>query len=542
MISKSKPHPQHEADTILDSPPPHTISFLDPDYHTPIKSPSRPPAGIVSCSSYSSSSSSSSLSQSQLTPKCLTRWLLNVLRPSILSHRPPAPLAPTSYLNGLRGFAAFLVYWHHHQIWPRTTSFPQQAYLSSSFGYNDQYAFCALPFIRTFFSGGHFAVGTFFVISGYVLSVKPLSLIHRGEFPRLEESIASAVFRRHARLYLPMLGVVFLWIVFLHATGIWVSYPPRGQTLWHDLVMWTWELRVSTFMFIGGTPEPWFKWNFHLWTLPYEMRGSVIVYTALIAFSRARRNARLWCEVGLCAYFLIGAEGGCHYAFFVAGLIIADLDLLSQSSNLPSIFYTPWVRKYKHAIFYAMFIAGVYLGGVPSRTNDFEELRSNPGWYFLSLLKPSWVCAKVPMWFYLFFAATFLVSSIPHISPLKRFLNHPFCQYLGRISFALYLVHGPVLWTFTDRLYSAVGWPYTEDHELALGAWVGLMKLPMWGPVGAEFAFLAPHLVILPCTVWVAEVVTRVFDENAIKVTHWAYRRILKPVERIVPVELQAVG
>jgi hypothetical protein len=47
-------------------------------------------------------------------------WLTDILRPMILT-RGGAKMrnSRTAYLDGLRGFAAFLVYWHHHQLWPR---------------------------------------------------------------------------------------------------------------------------------------------------------------------------------------------------------------------------------------------------------------------------------------------------------------------------------------------------------------------------------------------------------------------------------------
>lgn len=66
----------------------------------------------------------------------------------------------TAYLDGLRGFAAFIVYWHHHQLWPRAFA---DIILENAYGYEKRYFFACLPGIRTFFTGGHFAVAVFFV-------------------------------------------------------------------------------------------------------------------------------------------------------------------------------------------------------------------------------------------------------------------------------------------------------------------------------------------------------------------------------------------
>ena len=48
-----------------------------------------------------------------------TRWSIEILRPAIFTRGPRKQSRRTAYLDGLRGFAAFLVYWQHHQLWPR---------------------------------------------------------------------------------------------------------------------------------------------------------------------------------------------------------------------------------------------------------------------------------------------------------------------------------------------------------------------------------------------------------------------------------------
>lgn len=44
-------------------------------------------------------------------------------------------------------------------------------------------------------------VSVFFVISGYVLSVKVLGLAREGRYPEVYKSVASSVFRRGLRLF-----------------------------------------------------------------------------------------------------------------------------------------------------------------------------------------------------------------------------------------------------------------------------------------------------------------------------------------------------
>jgi peptidoglycan/LPS O-acetylase OafA/YrhL len=377
-----------------------------------------------------------------------------------------------------------------------------------------------------FFTGGHIAVAVFFVISGHVLSAKPLALIAAGELVKLEDNLASALFRRWLRLFIPALCTTFLYMTSWHLFGIWTAYPEH-QSNYHDEVLeWYWDIKNFSFIFRGGD-KFWTIYNFHLWSIALEFRGSIVIFTTLLAFSRCRRNARLLCEVGLIYYFLYIVEGSL-YAFFVSGMLIGDLELLARNDDLPK-FFSKYLAPYKRGIFYTLFVVGMYLSGVPSFNPNFDFLQSSPGWYWLSLLKPRSVMEADHKWFYLFWASAFLVASIPRISWLKAFFEMRFNQYLGRISYALYLVHGPVLWTLGDRLYLAAGFARESNVE-GLVDWINIWPLPKGGPLGLEPAFLILHVILLPFTLWVAEVVTKLFDKPSIRFAQWAYRKVVAPV------------
>jgi peptidoglycan/LPS O-acetylase OafA/YrhL len=444
---------------------------------------------------------------------------------SFLSRRPTGgsrkPLRRTAYLDGLRGFAAFLVYWHHHQLWARDI-IAADVIFERGFGYDGQYYFAALPGVRTFFSGGHYAVTVFFVISGYVLSTKPMSLIHAGDHLKLAENLGSALFRRWLRLFIPVISATFIYMTSWHVFGLWIAAQVIEPTWRGELWKWYCEWKSFSFVFKTGG-EPWLSYNLHVWSIPVEFRGSIVVFTSLLAFSRARRNARLWCEVGLTFYFMYIADGA-HYSMFCAGMLICDLDLLAESGDLPRWFYR--LEPFKELIFYHLFIISVYLGGVPSHNSHIDEIRKVRGWYYLSFLKPQAVFDY--KWFYLFWAAAFLVAAVPRIPWLKRFFELPFNQYLGRIAFALYLVHGPVLWILGDRLYAATGWAREAHHE-HIPNWIDKFPLSKSGPLGFELSFWVPQLILLPVTLWISQVVTKLFDEPSVKFAQWFYRKTLAP-------------
>ncbi|AEO58188.1 hypothetical protein MYCTH_2305381 [Thermothelomyces thermophilus ATCC 42464] len=449
--------------------------------------------------------------------------MANTARGSRLSGTSPEQLRPTAYLDGLRGFAAFLVYWHHHQLWAHLP--PQAAALESSFGFNGRHYFATLPGIRILFNGGHFAVAAFFVISGYVLSAKPLSLIHAGDQAGLADSLASALFRRWFRLFLPIICTTFVYMTLHQALGIWIDGLPLRPSYLRAVLDWSAEMMRFSFVFRADKSAV-LSHNFHLWSIPVEFRGSLVIYTALLAFSRCGRNTRLWCEAALVFYLLCLVDDA-HYALFAAGMLLRDLDQLAAADDLPP-FLDDLLRRPRRPLGLSwapllLLALSVYLGGCPARIADVADMRRNPGWYLLSFLVPAPLSdAK---WFFLFWAAVLLVGSLPHLPRLRRFFETPFCQHLGRVSYALYLVHGPVLSTLGDRLYAAVGWP-GAGRSYNLPGWVNLFPLPMSGPIGLELAFLAPHLILLPITLYLAELVTKAVDEPSVRFAHWLYNKV----------------
>lgn len=459
------------------------------------------------------------------------KWLAATTRQS-LSPKPNGrnnKLHKTAYLDGLRGFASLLVYCLHHQTWAHSPLF-----LENTFGYNNQYYLAALPGLRIFFTGGHYAVSVFFVISGYVLSAKPLSLIHSGDYNRLAENVGSALFRRWLRLFIPVICVTFMVASTPHVLGIQANFVPE-QTWREEIWKWYCEFKNFSFAFrLGG--DPWLSYHYHVWSIPYEFRGSICIYTSVMALSRCTRSARLWCQIGLIVYFLYIADGA-HFAMFTAGMLLCDLDQLAERQQLPE--WMASLKQLKTHIFYTLFILGVLLGGVPSIHWDVQILKQSPVWGHFAFLVPQAVFDY--KWFFLFWAAVFTVAALPRLPWLRSFFEGRFCQYLGRISFAFYLVHGPVLWTLGGRLYAATGW--AQEWQLAeIPGWIDRVPLPRIGPLGLEFNFLVPHLILFPVTLWLAEVGTTMFDEPSINFSRWLYAKATTAVEGVQERESKTTG
>lgn len=426
-------------------------------------------------------------------------------------------LKPTAYLDGLRGFSALLVYLHHHLIWAHP-GLRGQFVLENTFGYEHQYYFACFPIIRIFFSGGNSAVAIFFLISGYVLSVSPVRAIHSNEPARLRDCLSSALFRRWIRLFLPVLATTFIWMTSWHVLGIRSHNPiakqpeeTYGKELWHFYR----NFRQYSFIFSDSF---WNDYNDHQWSIPLEFRGSVLVWITLLAFSQSTFTMRLCLEAGMVFYFTYIVDGW-YCACFLIGLLLCEIDALAEREQLPKILSR--LRPRRNWIYYLLMLIGMYLLGVTPVQHytypkaDLEELRAkSPGWYFLSFLAPEVFTDY--RWFYRILAGTMIMVSIPQIQWLQQFFENRLCQFLGRVSFGLYLVHGPILWSIGDRVYAAVGLT-DERHLTDIPAWMNVLPLSDWGIVGLEINYLVAQLFLLPFTLWVALVVTKAVDDPSVK-------------------------
>lgn len=109
------------------------------------------------------------------------------------------------------------------------------------------------------------------------------------------------------------------------------------------------------------------------------------------------------------------------------------------------------------------------------------------------------------------YGASLLVLSITFLPCLRQFLSISIFAYLGRISFALYLCHGPILRTLGYRTiltaWSMIGKGDSSSQMLAI-----------------IFAFV---ILLMPITIWVSDIFTRAFDESSVKLVKWMESNII---------------
>ncbi|SMR53040.1 unnamed protein product [Zymoseptoria tritici ST99CH_1E4] len=233
------------------------------------------------------------------------------LRPAHnLSHH---ELHPTAYLDAVRGFAAWIVYnghiFNHKPYQP--TAWPQKLFFD-----------------------GIAMVDLFFVISGFALSFSILGAVHRGNTSKAYDSLASSVFRRYIRLYLPTAFATFVGMLVI-ASGLGIYIPGERDTVvpqptfLGNLWFWVKDTAYASNPFVYVVS--WYRkgkdgtrsyYAAQLWTIPVEFQGSMIVFAFCAAVCKMKPWARtltMWVGMAACFWWQTMYGG-----LFLAGMWLAD--------------------------------------------------------------------------------------------------------------------------------------------------------------------------------------------------------------------------
>ncbi|KAI1137902.1 acyltransferase family-domain-containing protein [Hypoxylon sp. FL0543] len=462
---------------------------------------------------------------------------LIVLLPSFLHPRdpdkPPRGLHSTSWLDGLRGVAAFFVVWHHISL----VFFPWDLHNGWTSPNDPVIRF---PIVRLAISGLP-NVMVFFAVSGYALSYKPLSLLRQGRLQDAHQALASSAFRRHPRLFVPAVALCLPCVLVAHlglygggermpGAAVATLGPPRRDTLWRQLLDYGGAVARLCDPF-AGDGVGW-VYNDALWTLPVEFRGSLVVFGLLLAVSRLRDGVRLLVVFAVVVYCLCFA----HWAefLFVGGVLLADLRLCFSGRGdgcggcgdteaktrccRSRVVVSAALRWWRCAVGCRVlqiiasllsFLGALYLLGMPKLERGGAE---TPGFEFLARLIPErWRAAGSPDHFWPSIAAVWLVLSVDRAPFLQRVFTCRFAQYLGRISYSLYLVHLVILHSF--------------------GFWLGKYFVGLAGSDSELHYFagvLAAAAVFWLISVWAADLGWRFVDAKVVRFASWVYNRLCK--------------
>lgn len=351
-------------------------------------------------------------------------------------------LHPTSYLDALRGWAAFIVFIYHcfntyDPSWRRQ------------------------PFISVLFAGQGM-VALFYVISGYVLSYSLLKNIHRQESAPTLEGLASSTFRRYLRLYGSTVLAIFIALIMVRLGWYKGVYGDLCKPSFVDQIK-DWLLDVIFFCnpfsdirgyYYGGIHDT--RYLGTMWTIPVEFRGSIILFSLWAAICKLSTRSRMiltWMII-----FLGYLWNALYVSQFLYGLFLADLSLdrhperLVRPGDLPNTREMPFESQNKKQPIWAkicyslLLILGIFILGQPDHT-DLGVWGEFP-WAFLKSYIPWYYNAESGEYWYLSIGAFLVVISLDSYPALHRPLEWGVSQYIGELSFGIYALHPPLWFGF----------------------------------------------------------------------------------------------
>jgi peptidoglycan/LPS O-acetylase OafA/YrhL len=367
-------------------------------------------------------------------------------------------------LDGLRGIAAFVVVLHHLLLVAQPVAQPPgEPELWSAWWWLERTPLKLL-------TAGHEAVLVFFVLSGAVVVLPALR--------RIDFSWPGLVASRVVRLMLPA------WAAIAFATVLLVAVPRVPQQVTADSWLakqvqsdWSWPKLVVQLSLMGQVVP----YDNVLWTLKWEFLFSLLLPGFLVV---AVLLHRWWLPTGLLAVGLgvagtVGHIEPLEYlpVFFLGTLIAVRLQAIERWSAS---------RGAKRVLVVVLVLSALLL--VVEFLLSPVVRQGTTGSHALVGLEA--------------LGAAGVVVCAGAATGLRRFLEHRVPQFLGRISFSLYLVHLPVLVTLT--------W--------ALGDW----NWPIVAVVGVPLALLAGWAFF------------RVVEKPLHKVARSAKRGASRAVERYI--------
>ncbi|EME40100.1 hypothetical protein DOTSEDRAFT_91380 [Dothistroma septosporum NZE10] len=432
-----------------------------------------------------------------------------------LSRDSPANTAKprnTDFLTGLRGLAAFLVFFYHHLSWfydPR-----DDLLFGYGAGPNGLRSLFQLPFFRVFFTGGNAAVAIFFVLSGYVLSISPLRKLRDGQLQKTYTSLLSSTIRRPFRLFIPPVGfslIFALWMQAPFGLAPKLGYPQPEANIFAELSRWVWEITRLINPFVGhGQQDHWFVYNPPAYTIATEFKGSIIVFALLALYSRVPPSIRmaLFVVTGLISMGTYQWSTAC----FMWGVTLAMNDQEHYDHHLLPRHISDLGKQ---VLYHASFFSGWFLLCQPAGIRELQVSANTFGFGFLTHLIPTQYAENEYWRWWQSWGALLLVYGVLRISWLQRFFSTKALLYLGRVSFSLYLIHMPMIWTLSDKVYRTFGRQVQPDITSRLD---NLFVIPDFGIHGLTTRFLVSLAFIVPLNIAIAHVGTVYLDEPSVTV------------------------
>lgn len=259
----------------------------------------------------------------------------------------------------------------------------------------------------------------------------------------------------------------FTW---MQLGGMWEEHPIIHPHIFKALANFTvvYTEWANPFNFNHYHP----RYDPHTYTIPMELRGSMVLYTFLLGTAALKAKWRLSIAAGLSLYAL--TLGRWDIGTFVGGMVLSEVDVLRSSdpseigpedralllalgggNGMRARRMSPLKAK---VLRWLLIFVALWLLSYPDAGAEYT-----PGFRLLAWLAPRYYLPISKWMYYQAIGALLLIPCVLRSPTLRNLLEGSVAQYLGKVSFSFYLVHGPVLHSLgfwiMPRLFELFGRP-----------------------------------------------------------------------------------
>ncbi|HEX6833930.1 MAG TPA: acyltransferase [Rudaea sp.] len=337
-------------------------------------------------------------------------------------------------IDGIRGWMSFVVLLHHCYLFLVLTALRYDS-----------------PWLH-FVTAGHFAVLVFFVLSGFALSVGFLQTADAAVLKHL-------ALRRYPRLAVPMLascvlayGLMKFGLMANSKAAILTNDPAWLGSFYNFEPSFLRMLRFAGLdAFVRYSAAE--TYNPNLWTMSTELIGSFVVFASLL-LSPPRLIAAVQILLGAVFLYLVS-----WYFCFACGTLLAVFALSDWRARARRVRW--WGVSPLAALSLLASVAAVAYITFRPPPAVLERLHLDS--------------ESVEMT-----AAAVFVFGCLNVDIVRKLFESRLSQFMGRISFPLYLVQIPLICSFSSLLYLAFverHWPLFEACAVTIAFTIALALL-----------------------------------------------------------------
>ena len=288
--------------------------------------------------------------------------------------------------------------------------------------------------------GGRSAVALFFLITGYVNSIGPLSRAKAGNTEDAFARISHSSLARSAKLIFPaMFATFFSWFVanvngyhfIRHVDATWVrqGYYGPGKNLGAALAS---LVRYNVETWTTG----WNPYDGTQWTLVLFLEAAMYVYLTMVATMLITPKARRIVFAVLYVYGWLSYQdrGAIKAMNVVVGMVVADLHVTLGDRA---------TQIMPRAVPFLMILLGLFLSGYPQNSAEWASWSN-----IMKMIMETITHSDSDLrryWDSLGACAIFV--AVFFSAPCRKLLTSHVFNFLGRVSFPVYLIHNLLIKT-----------------------------------------------------------------------------------------------